>query len=65
MSATRTEARMLEHANRAALDHAWNNPEPSFDPHGDQRWRAAEDASRHLASLSPERRAEMNAGWVS
>lgn len=57
MSATRTEARMLEHAFREV-------PLPD-DITDESRFPEMAAARRHLASLSPERRAELNAGWVS
>lgn len=57
-SAVRTEARMLE-AAISAHEKAWANPAPSFDPEGNQRSLEAELASQHLASLSPERRAQL------
>lgn len=58
-SRTRTEARMNAAAYRQMMDDAWRNPAPSFDPEGNQRSLEAELASQHLASLSPERRAQL------
>ena len=43
----------------SALEAAWKKPERPFDPEGNQRWRSAEEASAYLASLSPERRAQL------
>lgn len=60
----RREARAHAAAYRQLMEDAWNNPAPAFDPHGNQRWVEAELASQHLASLSPERRAELERDWL-
>jgi hypothetical protein len=55
----RREARALQAAERQIKADAWGGSDPEPDSEGNQRWYEAELASQHLASLSPERRAQL------
>lgn len=52
--------RMLIAADKDAQ--AWNE---APDSEGNQRWVEAELASQHLASLSPERRTQLEREWLA
>jgi hypothetical protein len=60
MKGTRTELATLEAAiaDIRAI-------EANEDEHGAQRWRHTQLAAAHLASLSPERRAQLEREWQS
>ena len=55
-----------ERTKALCLASAFNTPvwdDPTDDPEGNQRWCASDEARQHLASLSPERRAELEQEW--
>lgn len=56
MNNQRTRTRMLEAATADLIAREWDEAPAS---EGNQRWYEAELASQHLASLSPERRAQL------
>jgi hypothetical protein len=66
MSPTRTKAACLKAADEAAMrvkwGAAWDAPF-SDDSDGNQRWRAADEAASHLASMAPDRRAQLEREW--
>lgn len=62
MTRTAQRARIDARAQREIMDAAWNNPSP---PDSGQPTRAVEHARRHLASLSPERRAMLQSEWAN